>query len=356
MVYEKEKIIGAVSTTIFLYNSKDKNFIDLSNMTSSHSKDLYNTQDIIGGSESIKILKYKIHKVADSEASVLIYGETGVGKEMVAQSIHSNSSRKDEIFISQNCAAIPENLLESIFFGTEKGSYTGALSKPGIFEIADGGTIFLDELNSMELNMQAKLLKAIEEQKITRIGGNKHRKVDVRILAAVNETPIKCMETGKMRPDLYYRLSSIQIEVPPLKIRTSDIEDLANHFISLNNKGTKKNIKRLDNEVLKILKNYPWPGNVREFMNVIKASCVFASSDVIQKSDLPENIRNYNINEINYMIENYTLNIALEDFEKKFILSKSKDTSTLTELAEKLGISRQNLNYKINKYKLNLIK
>jgi arginine utilization regulatory protein len=353
-IYEKEKIIGAVSTTIILHNSKDKNFIDLSNMTTSHSKDLYNIQDIIGDSETIKLLKYKIHKVADSEASVLIYGETGVGKEMVAQAIHSNSSRKDEIFISQNCAAIPENLLESIFFGTEKGSYTGALSKPGIFEIADGGTIFLDELNSMDLNMQAKLLKAIEEQKITRIGGSKYKKVDVRILAAVNEPPIKCMENGKMRPDLYYRLSSIQIEVPSLKTRTSDIEELANHFINLNNIEMKKNITGLDKEVLKILENYPWPGNVREFMNVIKASCIFTSSDVIQKSDLPENIRKYKEDNVNYNFEETTLNSALEDFEKNFILSNSKNTSTLTELAEKLGISRQNLNYKINKYNLKL--
>jgi len=353
-IYEKERIIGAVSTTRFLSNAKDRNYIDLSNMTTSKSDDLYTINDIIGDSESIKMLKYKIHKIANEEVGVLIHGETGVGKEMVAQAIHSNSNRKDKIFISQNCAAIPENLLESIFFGTEKGSYTGALSKPGIFEIADGGTIFLDELNSMDLNMQAKLLKAIEEKKITRIGGERYKKVDVRILAALNESPVKCMEKDIMRADLYYRLSSVQIEVPPLRSRGKDILNLMEYFIALNNKVMNKKIEGASEEVLKIFLNYPWPGNIREFINIIKASCIFCSSRIIQPKDLPENIREYKIKENYYHSGGYNLNTALKQFEINFILSESKNTSSLASLAKNLGISRQNLNYKIKKYNLNI--
>lgn len=166
-----EHIVGAVSASIIVNPDYDKNFINIYNMTTSSVNELYNIEDIIGESEKIQILKNKIYKVSKTNSSILIYGATGTGKELVAQSIHTLSKRKDKRFISQNCAAIPETLLESIFFGTTKGSYTGAENRPGIFEMADGGTIFLDEINSMGLNMQAKLLKAIEEKKITRIGG-----------------------------------------------------------------------------------------------------------------------------------------------------------------------------------------
>lgn len=286
----------------------------------------------------------------------MIYGETGTGKELVAQSIHSSSSRKNKFFISQNCAAIPQTLLESIFFGTTKGSYTGAENKAGIFELADGGTIFLDEINSMDLNMQAKLLKAIEEKRITRIGGYEPKKIDVRIIAAINEPPLNCIMENRIRKDLYYRLSSIQIEVPSLKDRKSDIPLLTEHFINYYNKELKIKIKGVSPEVEEIFQAYDWPGNIREFKNVIESALNFTSSNIINKEDLPEfvseNHKNMNIDLVSEY-DRYSLNDALDEFERNFILNKAKHADSLSDIADKLEISRQTLNYKIKKYNIN---
>ena len=180
---------------------------------------LYSVDDIITHSREMEMLKERIVMVADTDSSVLIYGETGTGKEMVAQSIHTSSKRRGHKFISQNCAAIPANLLEGILFGTVKGSYTGAENKPGLFEVANGGTLFLDEINSMEKSIQPKILKAIEEKQVTRLGGYEPIKTDVKIISAINCDPIKCVEAGKIRSDLFYRLSVVQINIPPLRAR-----------------------------------------------------------------------------------------------------------------------------------------
>lgn len=356
-IIENGKIVGAISTTRFIDNKTLKTTIDLPNMTSTYTGDLYNLNDIIGHSKSIDLLKYEIHKVSQTNSSVLIYGETGTGKELVAQSIHSLSSRKNKVFISQNCAAIPHTLLESIFFGTTKGSYTGAENKPGIFELADGGTIFLDEINSMDLNMQAKILKAIEEKRITRIGGSEAKKIDVRIIAALNEPPQDCINEGKIRKDLFYRISSIQILVPSLRERKSDIELLTNYYIKYYNKEMKKHINGVTPEVLEILKNYDWPGNVREFKNAIECGMNFASSNLLTKDDLPDIVQNYNniINEEENLrfMHNYdgvSLGDAVEEFEKQFIINKAKNAISLSSLADELCISRQTLNYKVKKY------
>lgn len=356
-IIENGKIIGAVSTTRMIDNYPLKKTIDLPNMTTTYTDDLYNLNDIIGSSKSIELLKYEIHKVSQTNSSVLIYGETGTGKELVAQSIHSLSTRKSKVFISQNCAAIPHTLLESIFFGTTKGSYTGAENKAGIFELADGGTIFLDEINSMDLNMQAKLLKAIEEKRITRIGGSETKKIDVRIIAALNEDPQDCINNNKIRKDLFYRISSIQISVPPLRERKTDIEKLTLHYIKYYNKEMNKQIKGVTPEVLNILNNYDWPGNVREFKNAIECGMNFASSSLISKEDLPDIVqkkRNYNSNKDNdFNLLEYdvnTLNEAVESFEKQFIINKAKNANSLSNLADELCISRQTLNYKVKKY------
>lgn len=360
-IIENGKIIGAVSTSRMIDKYPFKKTIDLPNMTTTYTDDLYNLNDIIGSSKSIELLKYEIHKVSQTSSSVLIYGETGTGKELVAQSIHSLSARKGKVFISQNCAAIPHTLLESIFFGTTKGSYTGAENKAGIFELADGGTIFLDEINSMDLNMQAKLLKAIEEKRITRIGGSETKKIDVRIIAALNEDPQECINNNKIRKDLFYRISSIQISVPPLRERKSDIEKLTEHYIKYYNKEMNKQIKGVTPEVLNILNNYDWPGNVREFKNAIECGMNFASSSLISKEDLPDIVqkkRNYNNNNNNKdigfnLLQEYdvnTLNEAVESFEKQFIINKAKNANSLSNLADELCISRQTLNYKVKKY------
>ncbi|MDF2676772.1 MAG: family ATPase [Bacillota bacterium] len=357
-IIENGKIIGAISTTRMIDEYPFKKTIDLPNMTTTYTDDLYNLNDIIGSSKSIELLKYEIHKVSQTNSSVLIYGETGTGKELVAQSIHSLSTRKGKVFISQNCAAIPHTLLESIFFGTTKGSYTGAENKAGIFELADGGTIFLDEINSMDLNMQAKLLKAIEEKRITRIGGSETKKIDVRIIAALNEDPQDCINNNKIRKDLFYRISSIQISVPPLRERKSDIEKLTEHYIKYYNREMNKQIKGVTDEVLNILNNYDWPGNVREFKNAIECGMNFASSILITKEDLPDIVQKkykYNNNMDNDLnsLKEYdvnTLNEAVESFEKQFIINKAKHANSLSNLADDLCISRQTLNYKVKKY------
>lgn len=280
---------------------------------------------------------------------------------MVAQSIHSNSDRKNKIFISQNCAAIPDNLLESILFGTTKGSYTDAINRPGIFEMAHGGTIFLDEINSMNLNMQAKLLRIIEDKKITRIGGIETKEVDVRIIAAINEIPEISMTEKRIRPDLFYRLSSVQIKTPSLAERNEDIEELAQFFIEFYNKKMNKDIKNISKDVLKIFYGYTWPGNVRELKNVIETAFNFSISKTIELSDIPEYIKNYkkennhfkcSISNNEYPYKDISLSIALENFEKDYILKASKNTLSFSELADALKISKQLLNHKIKKYDL----
>lgn len=354
-IKENGKIIGAISTSKFIESYPLRNFIDLSNMTTTYTDDLYNLDDIIGNSKEIQLLKFKIHKVSQTSSSVLIYGETGTGKELVAQSIHSNSNRKNECFISQNCAAIPDTLLESIFFGTTKGSYTGAENKPGIFEIANGGTIFLDEINSMNLSMQAKLLKAIEEKRITRIGGLESKKIDVRIIAAINEHPIDSIKNNHIRNDLFYRISTVQLEIPPLRERILDVEVLTKYYISYYNKEMNKNILGISDEVLKLFMEYSWPGNVRELKNIIEGAYNFTSANVIKIDDLPDYIKSSKDSIIDNSIHlNQSLNNAIDNFEKSYILSIAKNSKSLSSLADELKISRQTLNYKIKKYAIKL--
>lgn len=358
-IIENGKIIGAVSTSKYVSDANTKNSIDLSNMTSSKKSDLYVLDDIIGESDAVRNLKYKIHKIAQSDVSVLIYGETGTGKELVAQAIHSHSARRDEYFISQNCAAIPQNLLESIFFGTTKGSFTGAVNKPGIFERANGGTIFLDEMNSMDLNMQAKLLKAIEEKKITRVGGGETKRIDVRIIAAINKSPTDCVREHIIREDLYYRLSSITVNLKPLRERGTDVLILSEHFIREKNKSHSHKITHLSDEVKQLFKEYSWPGNIRELKNVIESAFVFSSSETLQMKDLPEvlqaSLETHASPQENVTLhrnEDMPLADAVDAYERAFILSHADNIRSLADLAKRLGITRQALNYKIKKYDL----
>jgi arginine utilization regulatory protein len=350
-IIEHGRIIGAVSTSKFVKSDDSRGIIDLSNMTSTYTHNMFTVTDIIGESNVMQDLKYKIHRLSETSSSVLIHGDTGVGKELVAQAIHSSSIRRSKPFVSQNCAAIPHTLLESIFFGTTKGSYTGAENKPGIIELASGGTIFLDELNSMDLNMQAKLLRAIEEKKVTRVGGSESKFFDVRIIAAINENPLVCIKEGRIRKYLYYRLAGIQLRIPSLSERTEDIPILTDHFIKRYNSTMKKNIKGISNEVHELFKAYPWPGNIRELKNIVEAAFNFVQSDLIELGDLPEFIANSNA-ETPEIDSFHSLPEAVENFEKQFILSSSREASNLTELADLLGISRQSLGYKIKKYEL----
>ncbi len=361
-IKEKGKIIGAVS--IATYPELYKAEINVSSMTSHHHKDLFTLEDIIGRSQSTAHLRAQVERVSRTSSSVLIYGATGTGKELVAQSIHTASKRHGKEFISQNCAAIPNTLLESIFFGTTKGSYTGAENKPGIFELADGGTIFLDEVNSMDLNMQAKLLKVIEEKKVTRIGGSESKTVDVRIIAAINEPPLVCIEEKRMREDLFYRLGSVLLQIEPLANRRDDIPVLAEYYIKQYNTEMDREIRGLSDEVNQVFTLYEWPGNVREFKNVIEGAFNFAEGPLIELEDIPDYVkercglqgsRSRDVEGSTFLPllrPDQSLKEAVDEYEKHILIAMTAQIHNLTKLAGRLGITRQALDQKMKKYGL----
>lgn len=357
-IKKNNKIIGAINIANFPDSETKNPIIDLTQYESTQIHDLYTLEDIIGDSPLIKNMRNNIVKISETNSSVLIYGETGTGKEMVAQSIHSLSPRKNKPFISQNCAAIPATLLESIFFGTIKGSYTGAENRQGIFEYANGGTVFLDEINSMDINLQAKLLKAIEDQRITRIGDLDSRKINIRIIAALNKPPSECISNNTLRADLFYRLGSVNIEIPPLSVRGDDITILTNHFIEKYNRNMQKSIKGISPSLLEMFSTYDWPGNVRELKNVIEGAFNVADSEYLTESDIPnyiinattKNSFNQNIQSIKYWCGN--LKDTMYNFERQIILDALENTHSLSEAANLLGISRQSLNVKLKKYHL----
>ena len=252
----------------------------------------YQYEKIVGKSTAIREIFKVIEDVARSSATVLITGESGTGKELVARAIHNRSARKEKLFVALNCAAIPENLLESELFGHEKGSFTGAIERQiGKFEISNGGTIFLDEIGSLPLPMQAKLLRAIQEKEIERIGGGKPLPVDVRIVAATNSDLKAQIKERKFREDLYYRLNVIPIHLPPLRERKGDIPLLAEHFLHKYNHEFGKKLKGFKKEVLSLLADHDWPGNVRELENLIERLVVLTRSGSIGVEKLPPEIK-----------------------------------------------------------------
>lgn len=316
----------------------------------------YSFEDIIGESESIKKSISTSKKAAKCDATVLIYGETGTGKELISQSIHYESKRKDKPFIAQNCAALPESLLEGILFGTVKGGFTGAIDRPGLFEQANKGTLLLDEINSMPLQLQAKLLRVLQEGYVRRVGGIKDIAIDVRVIATTNEKPSIIIEEGKLRADLYYRLNVIQIKIPPLREREGDIILLANKFIKKYNQKLDKNIEGLSLQAKKTLKDYYWKGNVRELENTIYSSMSMMDDESIITEDMI-NLNQYNNyeEENNYYIdiESKPLDWIVADIEEKYITEAlDKTDDNITKAAAVLGIARQNLQYKMKKYNI----
>jgi len=287
---------------------------------------------------------------------VLIYGETGTGKELFAQSIHYSGIRGNKPFIAQSCAAIPESLLESLLFGTAKGGFTGAVEREGLFEQANGGTLLFDELNSMSLSLQAKLLRVLQEGYIRRVGGTKDIPIDVRIIATTNEDPNDCIRQGTMRKDLYYRLSVINVFIPPLRERINDIEMLCNYFIKKYNKVLNKNIESISGDVINKFKEYAWPGNVRELENFIESAMNFASfDDVILTEDyfvsskFISTDRLYPLN-LDYQLDEKSLPEILDNIENELIKNTlEKYNYNITKTSKHLGIKRQTLQHKLKK-------
>ncbi|MCC6874374.1 MAG: sigma-54-dependent Fis family transcriptional regulator [Sandaracinaceae bacterium] len=247
---------------------------------------------LIGQSPPMIEVYQVIERVADTPSTVLITGESGTGKELIARALHENSSRKDKPFIRVNCAAIPRDLIESELFGYEKGAFTGAVtSKPGRFELAHDGTLFLDEIGEIPVNMQVKLLRAIQEQEFERVGGIKTIEVDVRLVAATNRDLAEEIRAGRFREDLYYRLNVVQFRLPPLRERISDIPLLVDHFIRRFRERLKKNVSGVTEAASERLLSHPWPGNIRELENVIERCLLFCDGDRIDVQDLPPEIR-----------------------------------------------------------------
>lgn len=308
--------------------------------------------DIIGQSEEIERVKKMILKVAVSSSTVLIRGESGSGKERVARAIHKASPRRNEIFQAVNCAAINENLLESELFGHEKGSFTGAhAQKKGQFEIADHGSLFLDEIGDLSVPMQAKILRVLQEREVMRVGGARPTKVDVRVIAATNRDLEAMVKDGRFREDLYYRLNIIPINLPPLRNRRDDIPILIDFFISKHSRNSPRKIKGLTASARNLLMNYSWPGNVRQLESAIERALLLCEGDEISVEDLPLEIRHESSPSSNFNFKLPPEGISFEELEQSLITQAMEQTGwNITRAAKLLGLSFRTLQYRLEKF------
>jgi DNA-binding NtrC family response regulator len=317
----------------------------------------YEFHNIIGRSHSMQQVFKMIEKIAPSESTVIIYGESGTGKELVARALHSHSKRKYQKFLAVNCAAIPDTLLESEMFGYEKGAFTGAYTqKKGLFEEADKGTLFLDEIGDLDITLQAKLLRVLQEGEFQRVGGAKTIKANVRLLAATNKNLEEEVKEGQFRQDLYYRLNVVPIFLPPLRARKEDIPDLVDHFLQKYQQKHDKAVKRVAPAVMKRFLDYRWEGNVRELESVIERSVILADHDVIDLDTLPQKLQepitpSNSANPLDFTIPDE--GISLEHLERSLIESALNKTNwSIKKASELLGISYKTLQYRIQKYHL----
>jgi len=308
----------------------------------------YHFENLIGKSRAMQEVFSLIEQVAGSRSTVMIYGKSGTGKELVAKAVHYNSQRASKPFVAVNCAAIPSELLESELFGHEKGSFTGAIAtKVGKFEMATGGSLFLDEVGSMRLDLQAKILRALQEREIERVGGTRTIKIDVRVIAATNRDLKKAVEEGTFREDLYYRLNVVPITLPDLKDRQEDIPLLANHFVQKFTQESNSNLREISREAMGILLSYPWPGNVRELENVIERAVTLGRGPAIQPGDLPPHLAGG----AGPVEKALAQEATLEDLERDYIRAVLRRTKGhQIRAAAILGIDRRTLYRKIRRY------
>ncbi|MGL5440654.1 MAG: sigma-54 interaction domain-containing protein [Filifactoraceae bacterium] len=323
-----------------------------------HRINTYRFHNIVGNNRVFRSVIERAMKAANTSASVFIYGETGTGKELIAQSIHFDGVRKDRPFLAQNCAAIPDALLEGILFGTAKGGFTGAIDREGLFEQANGGTLLLDEVNSMPYEIQAKLLRVLQEGYIRRVGGNKDIPVDVRIIATTNEEPEELLESGRIRKDLYYRLNIINIKLPPLRERREDILLLAEKFVNKYNEKFGKEIWMISDKMKETLKDYDYPGNVRELENIIMGAMAITDEEHVlsdksiflnNKKNGSKQIRTDAITEA----KKYGLDVFLNNTEREILYESLIAWEwNISKAAETLGVKRQTLQHKIKKFNI----
>jgi transcriptional regulator with PAS, ATPase and Fis domain len=310
-------------------------------------------------------------KASKSISNVLILGESGTGKELIAQSIHNASSRRNEPFIAINCGALPKGLIESELFGYEGGSFTGANKegKPGKFELADGGTMFLDEIGDMPLDTQVSILRVLQNKEIVRIGGSKSKPIDIRVIAATNKNLLQSIQDNSFREELYYRLNVFTINVPSLRERKRDILTLAEHFISYYNRALNKNVVKINEDVIDVFNKYSWPGNIRELENIIERAINIVESDTITIKDLPfelqklvgDNSNKDTIDNKDNISLNNKDNIQADMTDKKMNLEKDEliksliiNNGNVIKSAQQLGISRRTLYRKLDKYNISI--
>lgn len=320
----------------------------------------YTFKDIIGESECILDLKRKAARAAGSTSAVLVHGETGTGKELFVQAIHNAGPRGAGPFIAQNCAAFPEGLLEGILFGTTKGGFTGAYDRPGLFELADSGTIFLDEIDSMPSSLQGKLLRVLSEKRLRRVGDIKERMVDVRVVAAMTRLPEEAVTMGLLRNDLYYRLNVICLEIPPLRERREDIPLLIDHFVGKFNNQLMMNVKGVSDEVFQLFLSYGWPGNVRELEHAIEGAMHMLDGDMILREHLPDHIGKSRLRPkdspqpfddiVQDLESGGDFRETVRDLENTLIRRAfAKAEGNVSQTARILGIPRQTLQYRLRR-------
>jgi DNA-binding NtrC family response regulator len=324
-------------------------------------KDRYGFEQMIGKSRPMQEIYILIEKVASTDSTVLITGESGTGKEMAARAVHLQGARRDHPFVSINCAALPENLLESELFGHVRGSFTGAVSdKKGMFELAQKGTLFLDEVGEMSPWTQVKLLRALQERKVRRVGGAEEIPVDVRIIAATNQDLRKRIQEGKFREELYYRLNVISIDMPPLRKRVEDVPLLIAHFLQKYCDKMGKKPKRFTPEVVGLLEGYPWPGNIRELENVIERIVAIEDRETVTASCLPLEIvspQKKKLDTQELFAPGFNLTAYLDELTKKYIQEALALTGgSLQKAAPLLGLSYRTIRYLIGKYDLNQVR
>jgi DNA-binding NtrC family response regulator len=308
--------------------------------------------EITGESEQMERVKKMILKVAASTSTVLIRGESGVGKERVAKAIQKASPRANEVFQAVNCAAFNENLLESELFGHEKGSFTGAhVQKKGQFELADRGTLFLDEIGDLSVSMQAKLLRALQEKEVMRVGGSRPIKVDVRVIAATNRDLEAMVKESRFREDLYYRLNIIPMEIPPLRSRRDDIPPLVEAFVAKHSAGAQRKIRGMTAAARNLIMNYSWPGNVRQLESAIERAILLCEGDQIDVEDLPVEIRQEGSPASAFGFKLPPEGISFEELEKSLIIQAMEQTNwNITRAAKLLGLSFRTLQYRLEKF------
>ncbi|MEH6943900.1 sigma-54 interaction domain-containing protein [Bacillus sp. JJ722] len=326
----------------------------------------YTFDSIIGRSPNFVDVIEASKRVTRTTSSILIIGETGTGKELFAQSIHNGSNRSAQPFISQNCASLPESLIEGILFGTKKGAFTGSIERPGLFEQAEGGTLLLDEINSLSPNLQAKLLRALQEKTIRRVGDTKDKSIDVRIIATINEDPIEAITNNHLRKDLYYRLSVVSLFVPPLRNRKQDIELLSNHFINKFNQLFDMIVQPIGQDILSYFLHYDWPGNVRELehiiegmMNLLEQHELYITPNLLpytlkQRNASKETVQTLPVKHAEPIKNDFLpLDTYMENVEKAYLKQVlDHHDNNISQSAKALQVSRQSLQYRLRKYNI----